>query len=119
MKHIIPTEQSQTFHENPNIFQSPRNTEIWIKDNPTRYESLTTFSIFGWNEHTAQRVEYEGPNVQGPYASMSKNGVAITAHKQEPKDRIEVSLEDTLEIDGHEYAMKMNRYGYVELELLS
>jgi hypothetical protein len=118
MKHVIPTEQSETFTENPNMFQSPRNTEIWIKDNPTRYESLVTFSIFGWNEHTAARVEYQGPDVQGPYASMSKNAVVITAHKQEPKQRFEVSLDDTLEIDGREYGIRMDRYGYVKLELL-
>jgi hypothetical protein len=118
MKHVIPTEPSETFNENPNMFQSPRNFEIGFTDNPNRYGKLTTYSIFGWNEKTEARVEYQGPMVQGPYASMSANGVMITAHRQEPKARIDVSVNDTLEIDGREYSIRLDRYGYVKLTLV-
>ena len=114
MKHIIPLEICSTF-DDENIFSSPRNFEIRFIDNPNKYGKLTTFSVFGWNEHTKQRVEYQGPLVQGPYATMSANGVMITAHKQEQKELLEVSLEDTLEIDGVEYTIQMDRYGYVKL----
>lgn len=115
MKHIIPTEQSTTFHENPNIFQSPRNLEIRFSDNPNRYGKLTSYSIFGWNEKTAQRKVFQGPLEAGPYASMSANAVMITAHRQEPKDQMVVSVDDTLEIDGVEYSIHLDRMGYVKL----
>jgi hypothetical protein len=115
VKHIIPTEPSETFRENPNMFQSPRNLEIRFSDNPNKYGKLTSYSIFGWNEKTEARVEYQGPMVTGPYASMSANGVMITAHRQEPKDQMVVSVDDTLEIDGVEYSIRLDRYGYVKL----
>lgn len=118
MKHIIPLEMSQTFND-PNIFSTPREFEIHFTDNPNKYGQYTTFSIFGWNEKTAQRKVYQGRDgTLGPYATMSANGAMITAHKQKPKERLEVSLADTLEIDGVEYSIKMDRYGYVKLTIV-
>jgi hypothetical protein len=115
MKHVIPTVPSETFPDNPNFFSSPRNFEIRFTDNPTPYKQYSSFSIFGWNEKNAARVVHGGPIVQGPYASISENGVMLTAHKQEPKEFIKISIHDTLEIDGVEYSMKLNRYGYFTL----
>jgi hypothetical protein len=46
---------------------------------------------------------------------MSANAAMITLHKQEPKRRIEISVNDTLEIAGTEYSIKLDRYGYVTL----
>lgn len=102
MKHIIPLEINPTF-ENENIFSSPRNIELHFTDDPRPYSTYNSHSVFGWNANEAQRVEFQGPLVQGPYATMSLNGVSITAHKQEPKTVINLSVNDTLEIDGIEY----------------
>jgi hypothetical protein len=112
MKIVIPTEICPTFND-PEIFSSPRDLDIRFTDVP-RHE-YTNFSVFGWTDHTAQRVVDQGPMVQGPYASMSAKASMITAHKQAPRPKIFISKDDTLEIDGVEYSIKWDRYGYATL----
>lgn len=119
MKHIIEVQPSTTFPEEPAYFQSPRDTELHFTDNPNKYGQYTTFSIFGWTAEGKGRIVFQGPIEQGPYASMSANGAMITAHKQEPKKRIEISVNDTLEIAGSEYSIRLDRYGYVKLTFVA
>ena len=114
-KIIVPTEQSQTFNDNPHMYQSPRELDIRITDTTYRYGRYTMFSVFGWTKDHADRIECGGPKVQGPYASMSAKGAMLTAHKQAPRPVLEISLQDTLEIAGVEYSIRMDRYGYVKL----
>jgi len=116
MKHIIETQPSTTFPEEPAYFQSPRNVELHFIDNPNRYGQYSTYSIFGWTKDGKGRIVDQGPIESGPVAFMSQNGAMITAHRQEPKQRIEVSVNDTLEIAGTEYTIHLDRYGYVKLK---
>jgi hypothetical protein len=119
VKHIVSVEPSNTFPEEPAYFQSPRNTEFHFTDNPNKYGQYSTFSIFGWTAEGKGRIVFQGPIESGPYASMTQNAAMITAHKQEPKTRIEISVNDTLEIAGTEYSIRLDRYGYVKLTPIS
>lgn len=119
MKHVIPTEPSSTFPEEPAYFQSPRNIELHFTDNPNRYGQYSTFSIFGWTKDGKGRIVDQGPIESGPVAFMSQNATMITAHRQEPKKRLELSVDDTLEISGTEYSIRLDRYGYVKLMVVA
>jgi hypothetical protein len=78
-----------------------------------------TFSVGGWEAGNYHRVEHEGPLVEGPHAWMNENSVALTAHKQEPRDRIIVEDGDTLILRGTEYTIVVDSRGYIELTPVS
>jgi hypothetical protein len=74
-----------------------------------------TYTVGGWDAGNYHRVENGGPLVEGPRAWMSENGFAVTAHKQEKRERIVVAPCDTLIIRGTEYEVSVDRGIYVKL----
>jgi hypothetical protein len=74
-----------------------------------------TFSVGGWEAGNYHRVEHEGPLVEGPQAWMNQNDTTLTAHKQEPRERIIVTDGDTVILRGTGYTISPDRYGYVKL----
>lgn len=74
-----------------------------------------TYTVCGWEAGSHHRVENGGPLVEGPQAFMSENGFAVTAHKQEKRERILVSPGDTLIIRGTEYEVSVDRQVYATL----
>lgn len=106
MKHIITNLETCPTFNDPEIFSTPRNFDLRVNNIPRKYGHLATHRIFGWTENHAGRKEYQGPLVQGPYATLSRKDVAITAHKQEVPETLTVDYTDTLEIDGVEYEIQ-------------
>lgn len=46
---------------------------------------------------------------------MSANATVLTAHKQERREQIVFTEEDTLILRGTEYTISKDRYGYIKL----
>ncbi|MFF1880158.1 hypothetical protein ACFVVC_01650 [Pseudarthrobacter sp. NPDC058196] len=74
-----------------------------------------TYTVCGWEAGSCHRAENGGPLVEGPQSFMSENGFAVTAHKQEQRERIVVAPGDTLIIRGTEYEVSVDRQVYVTL----
>lgn len=79
-------------------------TVLVMEDRMHRGVMLTNqYGIFGWEAGSFQRLVQDGPMVEGPYAYMTKQSVALTAHRQEPREEIMVKTGDRLIIRGTTY----------------
>ncbi|QOD06130.1 hypothetical protein [Pseudarthrobacter sp. BIM B-2242] len=74
-----------------------------------------TYTVCGWEAGNYHRAENGGPLVEGPQAFMNENGFAVTAHKQEKRERIVVAPGDTVIIRGTEYEVSVDRQVYATL----
>lgn len=96
-----PGKQNVTFSQQ---YGDPVEVEMFYK-NYRGTDLYDSYLIGGWEAGNAHRVECGGPLVEGPHAWMSKRGVAITAHKQERKEKVRVTFGDVLIIKGTRYVV--------------
>lgn len=75
----------------------------------------TTFTVGGWEAGNFNRTVFQGPMVDGPHAYLNANATVLTAHKQERRETILITVEDTLTIRGAEFSISRDRYGYITL----
>ena len=74
-----------------------------------------TFHVGGWEAGNRHRLVHQGELVDGPQAWMSKNGFAVTAHRQEPRPHIDCEVGDHLFLRGTEYEITRDSRGYIQL----
>lgn len=102
---LIPAQQSSTFHDRPAYRESPRDVDVVVTGNARlRYRAYT---VFGWTKDGAGRIEHGGPEVQGPYATMSEKACVLTAEPRETLPIIEVSLGSLIEFAGTVYRVQL------------
>ncbi|HEX9089590.1 MAG TPA: hypothetical protein VF867_19015 [Arthrobacter sp.] len=75
----------------------------------------STFTVGGWEAGNFHRTVFQGPMVEGPHAYLNTNATVLTAHKQERREAILITVEDTLTIRGAEFAISRSRYGHITL----
>ncbi|MGK3708919.1 hypothetical protein [Arthrobacter sp. IK3] len=94
-------------------FQGPQLAMFYRNHRGT--DLFHTYSVGGWEEGSYHRIAEGGPRVNGPVAWMNINDVALTAHKQTPREEIRVEDGDHVIIRGTEYIINRDRRGYVSL----
>lgn len=116
---LVITDRASTSEGQPNAeyhqdhFTGPQLTMF---DKTHRGTDLyTTFTVGGWEAGNFNRKVFQGPMVDGPHAYLNANATVLTAHKQERRGTILITVEDTLTIRGAELTISRDRYGYISL----